>query len=152
MSFENLFFTILPGHILYMECPFGHSYGRTCTAQLSSKSRHTEAVFHLNNRRSSKLKINLNTFIRIFIRNTPVLALRISKWGVGVYFGRPCYGYALNCLFVYLVIQGTCPFLREIKSYLFYLYVTSKNEIHICSNKHETGLVVFLKEFIESQF
>ena len=26
---------------------------------------------------------------------------------MGVYFGAPCYGYALNCLFVYLIIQGT---------------------------------------------
>ena len=48
VSFENLFFTIFPGHILFMECPFGHSYDRTDKAQLSSKSRHTEAVFHLN--------------------------------------------------------------------------------------------------------
>ena len=24
---------------------------------------------------------------------------------------------------------------------LFYLYANAKNEIHICSNKHETGLV-----------
>ena len=44
-----MFFIILSGHILYMECPFGHSYGRTYKAQLSSKSRHTEAVFNLNN-------------------------------------------------------------------------------------------------------
>ena len=32
-------------------------------------------------------------------------------------------------------------YLRESKSYLFYLYAISKNEIQICSNKHETGLV-----------
>ena len=69
-----------------MECPFGRSNGRTYKAQLSSKSMHTEAVFHLNNR--------LNAFICIFIRNTPVLAIKISKKGVGVYFGMPCYGYA----------------------------------------------------------
>ena len=62
----------------------------------------------------------------IFIKNTLVLALKISKIsksGVGVYFGTPCYGYALS------------------KDYLFYLHATSKHEIHICSNKHETGLV-----------
>ena len=57
VSFENLFFTILPGHILYVECPFGHSYGRTYKAQLSSKSRRTEAVFHLNNRLNSPLNL-----------------------------------------------------------------------------------------------
>ena len=28
-EFENLFFTIRPGHILYMEYPFGHCYGKT---------------------------------------------------------------------------------------------------------------------------
>ena len=62
--------------------------------------------FHLNNRLTAplNLKLNLSTFIRIFIRNTPVLALKISKRGVGMYFGTLCYGYALNCQFVYLVI------------------------------------------------
>ena len=58
-----------------------------------------------------------------------------------MYFGTPCYGYALNCLFVYLVTQGTRPFLKR-KQKLFYLHTTSKNKIHICSNKHKTGLVV----------
>ena len=57
VSFENLFFTILPGHILYMECPFGHSYGRTYIAQLSSESRRTEVVFHLNNRLNTPLNL-----------------------------------------------------------------------------------------------
>ena len=57
MSFENVFFTILPGHILYMECSFGHSYGRTNKAQLSSKSKRTEAVFHLNNRLNAPLNL-----------------------------------------------------------------------------------------------
>ena len=53
----------------------------------------------------------MKTIIRIFIKNTAVLALKISKrgGGVGVYFGTPCYGSALNCLFVYLGIQGTGP-------------------------------------------
>ena len=57
VSFDNVFVTILPGHILYVECPFGHSYGRTYKAQLSSNSRRTEAVFHLNNRLNSPLNI-----------------------------------------------------------------------------------------------
>ena len=35
-------------------------------------------------------------------------------------------------------------YLRESKSYLLYLHATLKNEIHICSNKHETGLVVLI--------
>ena len=37
--------------------------------------------------------------------------------------------------------KGHVRYLRESKSYLFYLHATSKNEIHICTNKHETGLV-----------
>ena len=53
VSVENVFFTILPGHILYMECPFGRTY----KAQLSSKSRRTEAVFNLNNRLNAPLNI-----------------------------------------------------------------------------------------------
>ena len=36
---------------------------------------------------------------------------------------------------------GQVRYLREGKSYLFYLHVTSKKEIQICSNTHETGLV-----------
>ena len=55
--FENMFFTILPGHILYMKCPFGHSCGRTYKAQLSSKSRRTEAAFHLNDRLDALLNL-----------------------------------------------------------------------------------------------
>ena len=64
-----------------MEGAFWHSYVRTYKAQLSSKSMRTEAVFHLNSRLNAplNLKIHLNTFIRIFTRNTPVLALKVSK-------------------------------------------------------------------------
>ena len=57
VNFENLFFTILSGNILYMECPVEHSYGRAYKAQLASKSRHTEAVFHLNNRLNTLLNL-----------------------------------------------------------------------------------------------
>ena len=32
---------------------------------------------------------------------------------------------------------------------LYYLHATSKNEIHICSNKHETGLVNIACSFVE---
>ena len=57
-----------------------------------------------------------------------------------MYLGMPCYGYGLNCLFFHLIIPGHFRYLRE-KSYLFYLHVTLKHEILICSNKHETCLV-----------
>ena len=65
-----------------------------------------------------------------------------------MYFGTQCYSFALKCLFVYIVIQETRPYLRESKSYLFYLHATSKNEIHICSNKHETGLVISSRQTV----
>ena len=59
-----------------------------------------------------------------------------------MYTGPPCNGYALNWRLVYLAKPGTRPLCMK-KQYicLFYLYATAKNEIHICSNKHETGLV-----------
>ena len=62
VSFENLFFTILPGHILYMEGAFWHSYGRTYKVQLSSKSMGKEAVFHLNSRLNAPLNLKKKTF------------------------------------------------------------------------------------------
>ena len=55
VSFENLFFTILLGHILYMKYPFGHSYARTYKAQFTSKNGHTEDVFHLDNKMNAPL-------------------------------------------------------------------------------------------------
>ena len=132
VSFENLFFTILPGHILYIECPFWHSYGRTYKAQLSSKSKRTEAVFYLNNRLNAPLNLKktsrkLKTFIRIFVRKTPVLALKISKRGVSGHFGTPFYGYALNCLCVFLVIPGTHPLFKR-KQKLIILFTCNLEE------------------------
>ena len=76
----------------------------------------------------------MNTFKRIFIKNTPILAIKISKRGVGVYFGTPFYGYALYCLFVYLGIQGTLPLFERKQKLFICLHATLKNEIHICSN------------------
>ena len=58
-----------------------------------------------------------------------------------MYFGTPCYRKPLNCLFVYLVIPGTRPLFKRKQKIFIYLHATSKNEMHICSNKHETGLV-----------
>ena len=57
-----------------------------------------------------------------------------------MYFGPPCYCYALNYHFVYLAIPGTRPLFMR-KQDVFVLYATAKSEIHLCSNKHETGLV-----------
>ena len=46
----------------------------------------------------------MNTFIRIIIINKAVLALKISKRGLVVYFGTPYYGYALKDPFT--VVMG----------------------------------------------
>ena len=58
-----------------------------------------------------------------------------------MYLGPPFYGYALNCHLVYLAIPGTRPLCMK-KQHLFNLYATAKSEIQICSNKHETCLVI----------
>ena len=64
----------------------------------------------------------MNTFIRIYMRNTPFLALKISKRDLGVNVGTPCYGYALNCIILsFLGFQGTRP-LFERKQKLFILF------------------------------
>ena len=59
-----------------------------------------------------------------------------------MYLGPMCYGYALNCLPVYYEIPGTRPLCMK-KQILFVLFICNrKNEIQICSNKHETGLEI----------
>ena len=59
-----------------------------------------------------------------------------------MYLRPPCYGYALDCHLVYLAIPGTRPLCME-KQIVFVLFIWNrKNEIQICSNKHETGLVL----------
>ena len=59
-----------------------------------------------------------------------------------MYLRPPCYGNAMNCHLVYLAIPGTRPLCMK-KQNVFVLIYTKpqKNEIQICSNKHETGLV-----------
>ena len=62
--------------------------------------------------------------------------------GVGVYFGTACYGYAfLKCIFVYFGIQGTRLLFERKQKVIYFIY----NKIHICSNKHETGLVLIMQ-------
>ena len=61
-----------------------------------------------------------------------------------MYLGSPRYDYALNCHLVYLAIPGTRPLCRKKQNVLFYLYATAKSEFKICSNKHETGLVLMI--------
>ena len=81
-------------------------------------------------------------------QTTPWHREEISKEGGGYVFCDAVLWLCFKLLFFYLVIPGTRPFLRGNKSKLFYLHATSKNEIHICSNKHETGLVYTENMFV----
>ena len=58
-----------------------------------------------------------------------------------MYFRPPCYGFASSCHFVYLAIQGARPLFMR-KQNVFAFFVTALSEIHICSNNHETDLIV----------
>ena len=115
VSFQNLFSTILPGHILYMKCLYGHSHGRTCKSQLVNKSRRTEADFHLKNKLNAPL--NLKKFeTLLYALSLEIHLFKLLKsvkgGGGGMYFRPPCYGYALNYIFVSLVIPGTRPLFK----------------------------------------
>ena len=68
-----------------------------------AKNRRIEAVFHLNNTVNVSLNFKKKMHIvRIFMKDTPILALKIIERGVGkiiergvgVYLRPPCYGYA----------------------------------------------------------
>ena len=45
-----------------------------------------------------------------------------SLKGGGVSFGAPCHGYALNCYFVHIAIQGTRSLLMKKQNVFVYLY------------------------------
>ena len=114
------------------------------------KQQMHRSCFQLNNRLNAPLNLKKNNWTLLYafsleIRVHPFKLLKSAKGGgggVGVYFGPPCNGFALHCHFVYLVIPGTPPFLRESKSCSFHLNANAKSEIHICSNNHETCLVL----------
>ena len=61
----------------------------------------------------------------VTLEDTPVLALKISKRGDGMYLGRPCYGYALDFYLVYLAIPGTCPLCMK-KQNVFVLFICNR--------------------------
>ena len=65
--------------------------------------------------------------MRIFLEDTPILALKISKKGVGMYLGPPCYGYAINCHLVCLAIPGTCLLCMK-KQKLFVLIICNRKK------------------------
>ena len=64
VSFENVFFIIIPRHILNMRYPFVHMYRRTYKAQFPSKNRHTKAVSLLNNRLNVPLNLKENLTLK----------------------------------------------------------------------------------------
>ena len=78
MSFENAFFTILSGHILYMEYPFGHSYGRTYYAHLPSKHKRKETVLRLNNGMNVLLNLKENGTLKYAFISIDTLGLGLK--------------------------------------------------------------------------
>ena len=81
-------------------------------------------------------------------QTTPWHREEISKEGGGYVFCDAVLWLCFKLLFSIWSYQGHVHFLRGNKSKLFYLHATSKNEIHICSNKHETGLVYTENMFV----
>ena len=79
----------------------------------------------------------------MLVKDTSILALKVigrRGGGGGGYFGPLCYGFDLDLPF-WGAYQGHVRFLWESKISLFHLYSIARNELHICSNKHGTGLV-----------
>ena len=78
------------------------------------------------------------------MKNTAGIALKIIKRGVGMYFWLLCYGYALNCLFVYLAIPGThLLFMRKQKK--FVLLICNWKKMKFTSVQiNKTGLALFI--------
>ena len=76
-----MFLKFFSGHILYMKYPYGH----LSMVELFKQNRRTEAVFHLYNRLIVPLNIKeictLKYNVRFFMKDTPVLALKIiERW------------------------------------------------------------------------
>ena len=57
----------------------------------------------------------------VFVKDTPVLALKIIKSGVVMYFAAPCHGYALNCHAVYFAVSGICLLFTRKQSVFAYM-------------------------------
>ena len=100
------------GQILNMEYPFGHLKDRTYTVQLSGKSTRLEAGFGLNKR----------LMILVFMKDIPVLALKVNFRGWDVIRGSVswlCFKLPF-CLFGHSIWES--------KIFLFYFYTTAKSE------------------------
>ena len=85
----------------------------------------------------------MNTFIRIFIRNTPVLKSVTGGWRVFLdTVFKKCFKLSI-CLFDHTRDMFMDTFIIQEKTkVIYFIYMQPrKNEIHICSNKHETGLI-----------
>ena len=59
-----------------------------------------------------------------------------------MYLGPPCYGYAINCHLVCLAIPRTRLLCMKKQNLFVLIIFNHKKEIQICSNKHETCLVL----------
>ena len=59
-----------------------------------------------------------------------------------MYFGTPCYGNALNCLFVYLVIPETRPIFKRKQKHIKFIYMQPrKMKFIFVQINMNTGLV-----------
>ena len=56
-------------------------------------------------------------------KDTPVLALKIIKSGVGMYIWPSYYVYGLNNLFVYLTISGTLLLFMRKANLVCFIYM-----------------------------
>ena len=135
MSSENLFFTILPGHIYTWSTHLGTCMVELIKPSCQAKNRRIEAVFHLNNTVNVSLNFKKKLHIvRIFMKDTPILALKIIERGWAKLL-KGGWGYIcghhvmvmLNCHFVYLAIPATCPLLMR-KQNLFVLYIYNRKK------------------------
>ena len=132
-EFENVFFKILLGHILYMDAYLGILMVELIKPNSQAKAG-AQKRFYLNNRLNAPLNIkeNWTIFYAFSLEIHPFWRLKSVKGG-----GRVVRDAVLWLCFKLPIWSYQGHYLRESKRYLFYLHTTSKNEIQICSNKHE---------------
>ena len=110
----------------------------TCMVELIKPSCQAEKgahklFIHLNNiyiECTSKLKRKLHTIIRVLLEDRAVVLWLCIKLQFCLFWPH----------------QEHFHYLCESKIRSFYLYAIAKNEMQICSNKHETGLVLWYFE------
>ena len=109
MCFSQFFQDIFYVWNTYLSTSMEELIQPSCQAKTDTQ----KLLFHLNNRMI--VPINFNKYGTLIYacpwKNTPVLTLKIIYGGLSMYFGPPCYGYALNCHFVSWPYQGHLGYL-----------------------------------------